>query len=257
MYIYNTFICPGTFLISHHSPCLSNLRPQKKILTKNTTVLHLNLPVAISPNCFPIPTTWDPTFVFFFGTWWLSHFPTAPPTPSWVPWWVPPRRPDLPWPGVRQSGCAWHRCYTAPYTPRRRKGEGPEPAISCWKLSHWHSNLGLVGWLVFLRRNDGEKRKHVGLVDHHWPRPGWDKEHHEFYICTVFPCWMILMRPTSRKPHETKKWPHIERLFRKKTSYKASVQETIDTDVATIPTSHLQRVSKWPCGCRDLNLNMT
>lgn len=115
-----------------------------------------------------------------------------------------------------------------------------------------------VGWLVgFLRRNGGEKRKHVGLVDHHWPRPGWDKEHHEFYICTVFPCWMILMRPTSRKPHETKKWPHIERLFRKKTSYKASVQETIDTDVATIPTSHLQRVSKWPCGCRDLNLNMT
>lgn len=109
-----------------------------------------------------------------------------------------------------------------------------------------------VCWLVFLRRNGGEKRKHMWGWVHRW-----DKEHHEFYICTVFSCWMILMRPTSRKPHKTKKWPHIKRLFRKNTSYKTSVQETIDTDVATIPTSHLQRVSKWPCGCRDLNLNMT
>lgn len=205
-----TFICPIQFSsLTIHHPFW------KKQLLSFTSTSGRHLTKMFFPSHHLGPT--DP--FSFFGTWWLSHFPTAPPTPSWVLWWVPPRRPDLPWPGVRQSGCAWHRCYTARYTPRRRKGGGPEPATSCWKLSRWHSNLGFVGW--FFSGEMVEKKGNMwgGSTTTTGHGQGGTKNTLNFifvYICTVFSCWMILIRPTSRKSHENKKWPHIKRLFRNK-----------------------------------------
>ncbi len=83
----------------------------------------------------------------------------------------------------------------------------------------------------------------------------WDKEQNEFYIQYLY-VESYIDASTSTKPNGTQTMATYQ-WRSKKHLYKTSVQETIDADIATIPTSHLQRVSKWPCRCWDLNLNMT